>query len=112
MTSNREWLESWLSAKPKPAPERPAATEPVAPASPVTDGLILANLSPAGQRRLQSILEQNEVLPTIRFVAFRAESFREKDLLDSFEAMIKQPNRPTAARYVPHHRPEAEPDPA
>lgn len=111
MTSNREWLESWLSVKPKPAPERPAASAPPPAAPPVTEGLILANLSQAGQRRLQSILDQNEVLPTIRFVAFRAESFREKDLLDSFEAMIKQPDRPMAARYVPNHQPEPDPDP-
>ena len=106
MPINREWLDNWLSSKPKPAPERPNVTEPVestAPA-PALDGKVLANLSPAGQRRLLAILQQNPVLPTIRFVAFRAESFREKDLLDSFEAMIKQPSRRTEARYVPNRR--------
>ncbi|HEX2173040.1 MAG TPA: hypothetical protein VHL09_11425 [Dehalococcoidia bacterium] len=111
MSSNREWLESWLSAKPKTGPERSAAEcERNAIEAPKTDGLVLANLSPAGRRRLLSILEQNELLPTLRFVAFRAESFREKDLLDSFEAMIKQPNRRAEARYVPNRRSDSESD--
>ena len=104
MSANREWLDNWLKSKPKAAPEpesRPAgsSTEKEAPA---TDGIILANLSPVGQRRLLAILQQNPVLPTLRFVAFRAEAFREKDLLDSFEAMVKRPDQRTEARYVPN----------
>ncbi len=124
MSANREWLDNWLKSKPKappdpesrptgssaekeaaakeaPAKEAPAKEAP-AKEAPATDGIILANLSPVGQRRLLAILQQNPILPTLRFVAFRAEAFREKDLLDSFEAMVKRPHQRTEARYVPN----------
>lgn len=101
MAPNREWLENWLSARaPRPAdavPDNGATVERQAS----VNGHLLANLSPAGQRRLMFIMQQNPVAPPTRFVAFRAESFREKDLLDSFEAMVKSPARRTEARYVP-----------
>ena len=105
MSVNREWLDNWLRSKPKAPAERPAAGSSAEKEAPPTDGIILANLSPAGQRRLLAMLQQNPVLPALRFVAFRAEAFREKDLLDSFEAMVKQPNQRTEARYVPSRRP-------
>lgn len=117
MAPNREWLENWLTSRPKlrqdrpsePAPETvdkrkghhddQAAREEVA--GDRVPGHLLANLSPAGQRRLLTLLQQNDVPGATRFVAFRAEPFREKDLLDSFEALIKSPTRRTQARYVP-----------
>ena len=107
MSANREWLDNWLATRAK----SPAADGPDGPAAagdsavPPVTGHVVAHLSPAGQRRLFHILQQNEIRPGTRFVAFRAEAFREKDLLDSFEAMIKRPNQRSEARYVPHSRP-------